>query len=72
MHIPILRKTTISATSENINNLNILDHHLIEIYQIFCLYVFIMSRTHFKVNQHYIVARMSRNSLLITAALSDI
>ena len=30
-------KVIISATSENNNNLNIEDHHLIKIHQIFCL-----------------------------------
>ena len=35
MHIPIMRKATISTTLDNINNLNIQDHHLIEIHQMF-------------------------------------
>ena len=32
-----IAKVTISATSENNNNLNIQDHHLKKIHQIFCL-----------------------------------
>ena len=36
------------------------------------LYVLIMSRTRFRVNPHSIVAWMSRNSLLETAAKSEV
>ena len=36
------------------------------------LYVLIMSRTHFKVNLHSIIAWMSRNSLLETGAKSQV
>ena len=36
------------------------------------MYVIIMSRTRFRVNLHFIVASMSRNSLLETGAMSDV
>ena len=36
------------------------------------LYVFIMSRTHFRVNPHSINAFISRNSLLETGAISEV
>ena len=36
------------------------------------LYVLIMSRTHFRVNPHSIVAWLSRNSLLETGAISEV
>ena len=38
----------------------------------FWLYVLIMSRTHFRVNLHSIVAWMSRNSLFETGAITEV
>ena len=37
-----------------------------------CLYVLIMSRMRFRKNSHYVVAWISRNSLLKTDAISKV